>query len=419
MLDNRTPDLDSDSDPDTLFSSPVRTDPTLDWVAQSFLGRSSRFPIVSTTESQNNTASAQKSHVPSMAAKESFLAIKNFAGDPTDGVRPLTWLRELEKTFVAMGIAEKDWAAKLKMFLEEDSLAEEWYDDLSKEQRSGEWADLSNLFNERFHPRRRRKKTKAQVSYHKWFGERLLALAKGAKIDKTKEGIASAWKRLPYALKKAVGEDYDTWESFTEAIRAVKWSTLRVEAEHEVDLERRKETVPVAQATPRSQLVSSFASTNLSSPPPSPTPNRNRRSDTDFGRSTPRYDSSVDKAALWAAIAAKQPYPDSEEGRRAWEQDIRDWARRFGQNVRFLDQTVMPLAPGMAPVCSGECFRCGRGHRRGDDCTGGSIPKIEGNWRAYCQRILGSENQPARVFHVGDDGDDSWIFEGMSQSGKA
>ncbi|KAJ3840637.1 hypothetical protein F5878DRAFT_518538, partial [Lentinula raphanica] len=53
--------------------------------------------------------------------------------------------------------------------------------------------------------------------------------------------------------------------------------------------------------------------------------------------------------------------PDTEEGRKSWEQDIREWARRFGQNVRFSDQTVMPLTPGTAPVCSGECFRCGRG----------------------------------------------------------
>ncbi|KAJ3963834.1 hypothetical protein EV361DRAFT_812997 [Lentinula raphanica] len=377
-----------------------------------------------------------------MAAKESFLAIKNFSGDPTDGVRPSTWLRELEKTFVAMGIAEKDWAAKLKMFLEEDSLAEEWYDSLTDEQRLGVWSDLSKMFNERFPSQKREKKdakvyleeleslcitheliltrhSEAQVPYHKWFGERLLALAKGAKIDKTKEGIASAWKKLPYALKRAVGEDHEDWESFTNAIRAVKWSTLRVEAEHEVDLEKRRELLPVAQATPRTQLASSFASANISSPPPSPTPNRTRRNDSDFGRNTPRYDSLVDKAALRAAIVAKQPYPDSEEGRRAWEQDVRDWARRFGQNVRFSDQTVMPLTPGTAPVCSGECFKCGRSHRRGEECTGGSIPRIEGNWRAYCQRILGSENRPARVFAVEDGGDDSWIFEGMGLSGKA
>ncbi|KAJ3715018.1 hypothetical protein C8R42DRAFT_725956 [Lentinula raphanica] len=281
MLDIRTPDPDPDSDQDTLFSSPVRPDPTLEWVAQSFLDHSSRFPKVSTTESQNNAESTQKSHVPSMAAKESFLAIKNFAGDPTDG------------------------AAKLKMFLEEDSLAEEWYDDLSEERRLGEWSDLSKLFNKRFPSQKKEKKdvkvyleeleslsitheliltrhSEAQVPYHKWFGERLLALAKGAKIDKTKEGIASAWKRLPYALKKAVGEDYDTWESFTDAIRAVKWSTLCVEAEHEVDLEKRKEVIPVVQATPRSQLASSFASANLSSPPPFPTPNRTRRSNGNF-----------------------------------------------------------------------------------------------------------------------------------------
>ncbi|KAJ3965479.1 hypothetical protein EV361DRAFT_810619 [Lentinula raphanica] len=382
-----------------------------------------------------------------MAAKDSFLSIKNFSGDPTDGVRPSTWLRELEKTFVAMGIAEKDWAAKLKMFLDEDSLAEEWYDGLEDEQRRGEWSELGKLFNERFPSQKKEKKdmkvyleelesmvitheliltrhVEAQVPYHKWFGERLLALAKGAKIDKTKEGIASAWKTLPYALKKVVGEDHDNWESFTEAIREVKWSSLRVEAEHEVDLERRREAIPVIQETPRTKLASSFASANISSPPPSPSPNRTKRNDSEFNKSGPRYELLVDKAALRAAIAAKQPYPDTEEGRiskitLAWEQDIRDWARRFGQNVRFSDQTVMPLTPGTAPVCSGECFKCGRSHRRGEECTAGSIPRIEGNWRAYCQRILGSENRPARVFLVEDSGDDSWIFEGMGPLGKA
>ncbi|KAJ3729631.1 hypothetical protein C8R42DRAFT_715909 [Lentinula raphanica] len=293
-----------------------------------------------------------------MAAKDSFLSIKNFSGDPTDGVRPSTWLRELEKTFVAMGIAEKDWAAKLKMFLDEDSLAEEWYDGLEDEQRRGEWSQLGKLFNEKFPSQKKEKKdtkvyleelesmvithelilmrhAEAQVPYHKWFGERLLALAKGAKIDKTKEGIASAWKMLPYALKKVVGEDHDNWESFAEAIREVKWSSLRVEAEHEVDLERRRETIPVIQETPRTKLASSFASANISSPPPSPSPNRTRRNDSEFNKSGPRYELSVDKAALRAAIAAKQPYPDTEEGRRAWEQDIRDWARRFGQNEQL------------------------------------------------------------------------------------
>ncbi|KIK55816.1 hypothetical protein GYMLUDRAFT_62366 [Collybiopsis luxurians FD-317 M1] len=180
------------------------------------------------------------------------------------------------------------------MFLEEDSIAEEWYDKLSAADKAGSWANFVSLFNMQFLSQKEKKDArtylneleamrvtneqllvqheKAQVLYHKWFVEHLLALAKGAKIDQSKEAIVSTQKNLPYVLKKVVSNDHADWESFTNAIKGVNWALLKVEAEHEIDAQKVKEQMEILQATPRTKLASSLESTQLVEPL-LPTPN--------------------------------------------------------------------------------------------------------------------------------------------------
>ncbi|KAJ3897866.1 hypothetical protein F5879DRAFT_927510 [Lentinula edodes] len=84
--------------------------------------------------------------------------------------------------------------------------------------------------------------------------------------------------------------------------------------------------------------------------------------------------------------------------------------RRSGAMLKSL--WVKEFGPGMEAVCSGECFHCG-GPRHGFEVfcpKPGTIPAVESDWRAYCQRELGG--QVARVNAVQVVGPEA-IFEGM------
>ncbi|KIO06221.1 hypothetical protein M404DRAFT_139263, partial [Pisolithus tinctorius Marx 270] len=40
------------------------------------------------------------------------------------------------------------------------------------------------------------------------------------------------------------------------------------------------------------------------------------------------------------------------------------WNTKHGETTQITELTPYPLRPGMAMICSGECFRCGtHGHR--------------------------------------------------------
>ncbi|KIK56684.1 hypothetical protein GYMLUDRAFT_781225 [Collybiopsis luxurians FD-317 M1] len=45
--------------------------------------------------------------------------------------------------------------------------------------------------------------------------------------------------------------------------------------------------------------------------------------------------------------------------------------------MQLSEKTAMPLEPGTVPVCSGECFKCRKYHRRSDACRGRAIPRVE------------------------------------------
>ncbi|KAG0701843.1 hypothetical protein DFH29DRAFT_757317, partial [Suillus ampliporus] len=55
--------------------------------------------------------------------------------------------------------------------------------------------------------------------------------------------------------------------------------------------------------------------------------------------------------------------PDTAAGQVAYEEQVRQWNSRWGNNSRCTEHTPYPLMPGTAQICSGECFRCGtHGH---------------------------------------------------------
>ncbi|KAG1819819.1 uncharacterized protein BJ212DRAFT_1229853, partial [Suillus subaureus] len=55
--------------------------------------------------------------------------------------------------------------------------------------------------------------------------------------------------------------------------------------------------------------------------------------------------------------------PDTPAGNTAHTMQIAQWNMKWGENMRITHETGYLLKPGMATICSGECFACGtHGH---------------------------------------------------------
>ncbi|KAJ3898377.1 hypothetical protein F5879DRAFT_812691 [Lentinula edodes] len=372
-----------------------------------------------------------------MAAQQ---PLTRFSGDPDDPIQPATFLQDFEVRMTELMTPRADLASRIKPYLERDSRAWEWYtEDLTATDRTGSWEGFEAKFHLRFPSQKKEKKsaksylisleaeriTHEQIMttsddtnqpYHQWWADRLLRLAKGAEVEKTKQSIGTVWRNLPYALKKAIDEEHNTWMEFTDAIKKVKWSVLKVEAEHETS-----KVVPrVVPETPRTKLATSFAATRIARTP-SPSPSRPRPAyGTNAGTRRPRRLftalDELQRNTLRRGIAAKIQHPNTPEGVAAWKAELLEWASRHGVDGALSESTIVPLKPGTEAVCSGECFKCG-GPRHGFETPcpkPGAIPPVESDWRAYCQRELGG--RPARVNAVQLVGPEA-IFEGMVDSG--
>ena len=88
-------------------------------------------------------------------------------------------------------------------------------------------------------------------------------------------------------------------------------------------------------------------------------------------------------------------HPPTDAGRRAYEQQRREWHDRNGDR-RADDTCPYPLTPGTAPICSKECYKCGKTPAQGTrphtarECMETPIPLHEANWRALAANILGT-----------------------------
>ena len=78
---------------------------------------------------------------------------------------------------------------------------------------------------------------------------------------------------------------------------------------------------------------------------------------------------------------ARDPYPDTQEGRRAYEADMTKWHVRYGDANRADETRPYPLTPGTLPVGQGECFWCGRDwHGMNNPCPANVIPLAGNQW---------------------------------------
>ncbi|KAH9848603.1 hypothetical protein C2E23DRAFT_739011 [Lenzites betulinus] len=96
---------------------------------------------------------------------------------------------------------------------------------------------------------------------------------------------------------------------------------------------------------------------------------------------------------------ALPPPPDTEEGRKLYEQQKAEWHAKHGAKGAYPnEQRPYPLRPGTLPVASDECWRCGtRSHTRAVTCPGPRVDDLENQWRVMAGMAEGDVRRMNRA----------------------
>ena len=150
--------------------------------------------------------------------------IPEFAGTQEDTIQLSNFLKMIKRSFLANGtMTNKQKNGLFELYLKSDSPAEEWYNDAKTPK--GTWAELEQEFKKRFPNVKKATKTAPElerelgamritteelgktekyrgeeVHMHMIFAEKILDLAKRAKIETSTSGLWSIQDGLPEVL---------------------------------------------------------------------------------------------------------------------------------------------------------------------------------------------------------------------------
>ncbi|KAG2129030.1 hypothetical protein DEU56DRAFT_915345 [Suillus clintonianus] len=117
---------------------------------------------------------------------------------------------------------------------------------------------------------------------------------------------------------------------------------------------------------------------------------------------TPSRSGAVDRIRMVAQYSMLQHFPDSESGRTAYSQQVKEWHEKHGADTMPHTGRPYHLKPGSAPLGSRECFTCGMitvpSHQAASCPNAPMIPQ-ETKWREIVSGLVGrairGQNQPA------------------------
>jgi hypothetical protein len=275
------------------------------------------------------------------------------------------------------------------------------------------------------------------------FAEKILDLAKQAKIEITTSGLWSVWDELPEVLREKIPEDQASWTAFAQAIKGVDMGHIRegvrkhkekaaCDAQFKADISLLKQRTAGANMgnvqanSPTKAIRTQLANTAISQQPRGRPTQSNPFNNTSggvcnlFSARTPRPPATeAEKATLQASLTLYPSQPDMQEGDTAYRKQLRSWRRINGENP-VSKTTGFPLRPGGAPPGSSECYNCGRtGHRRINCQTMGTgkIPQLEATFRAICGSILGQPSyRTAQINYVTASVDDEFAWLNTSSN---
>src|ERR1700678_3914912 len=203
-----------------------------------------------------------------------------------------------------MGQASDDVKKQqFRYFLQADSTADEWFDDLTAAEKK-DWSAIVDAFNKRW-PRKKvvkktkeeyeeeitgiklqmddlgkKEKTTGRETYsHIAWADKMETTVKGAKIESTTTYIGQVRKELPKLLREKVGAGHTDWTAFLQAVRDVDVDHIRdgvnmwkKEQEEQQALRDRVCQLEKLMASPAALLRCQMTSFNLGNNQQSPAP---------------------------------------------------------------------------------------------------------------------------------------------------
>ena len=177
--------------------------------------------------------------------------IPEFAGTQDDTTQPTEFLKAVKRLFLSNTAATDAQKIELfELYLKGDSPAEDWFNDAKTPKKT--WAELEQDFKTRFPNVKKATKTAPElerelgamrmkteelgktekyrgedVYTHMVFAERILDLAKRAKIEGSTSGLWNVRDELPEILREKIPENQTSWTAFAQAIKDVDMGHIR------------------------------------------------------------------------------------------------------------------------------------------------------------------------------------------------
>jgi hypothetical protein len=106
----------------------------------------------------------------------------------------------------------------------------------------------------------------------------------------------------------------------------------------------------------------------------------------------------AEKADMRQRLTTFLHQTDTDAGHATYRCQLAQWTAGRNSGDSITRGTPVPLRPGTAAVCTGECYRCGTHGHIGIQCPvpSGSANRLtpeESRWRAICTAVLGQANR--------------------------